>query len=72
MKAELEIECKDPEIVIRSIKPDEEGIKKFDANISAEKSKLKIRVEANDIPGLLAGINSYLRLIKVAIDAMEA
>jgi len=71
MKAEIEIECKDPEVVIRSIKPDEEEIKKFDAKISAEKSKLKIRVEANDIPGLLAGINSYLRLVKVAIDAME-
>ncbi len=72
MKAEIEIECKEPEIVIRSIKPDEGEIKKFDVKISAEKNKLKIKVESKDIPGLLAGINSYLRLVKVAIDAMEA
>jgi tRNA threonylcarbamoyladenosine modification (KEOPS) complex Pcc1 subunit len=72
MKAEIEIECKDPEIVIKSIKPDEEEIKKFDAKISAEKNKLKLEVKAEDIPGLLAGVNSYLRLVKVAFDAMEA
>jgi tRNA threonylcarbamoyladenosine modification (KEOPS) complex Pcc1 subunit len=72
MKAEIEIECKEPEIVIRSIKPDEGEIKKFDVKMSAEKNKLKIKVESKDIPGLLAGINSYLRLVKVAIDAMEA
>lgn len=71
MKAEIEIECKEPEIVIKSIKPDLEELKKFNVKFKNEKNKLKIKIEANDISGLLAGINSYLRLIKVAIDAME-
>ena len=71
MKAEIEIECKEPEIVIRSLKPDEEELDKFNVKLTAEKNKLKIKIEAEDISGLLAGINSYMRLIKVAIDAME-
>jgi len=70
MKAGIEIECKEPEIVIKSLRIDEEP-KKFNVKLEAEKNKLKIKVEANDIPSLLAGINSYLRLVKVAIDAME-
>ena len=72
MKAEIEIECKEPEIVIKSLKPDEEELNKFDVKLTSEKDKLKLKIEARDIPGLLAGINSYIRLIKVAIDAMEA
>ncbi|MEM5778728.1 MAG: KEOPS complex subunit Pcc1 [Candidatus Aenigmatarchaeota archaeon] len=71
MKVEIEIECKEPEIIIKSIKPDLEELKKFNVNLKNEKNKLKIKIEANDISGLLAGINSYLRLIKVAIDATE-
>jgi len=72
MKAEIEVECKEPETVIKSLKPDQEELKKFDVKLVSERNKVKLKVEANDIPGLLAGINSYLRLIRVAIDAMEA
>jgi tRNA threonylcarbamoyladenosine modification (KEOPS) complex Pcc1 subunit len=70
MNAEIEMDCKEPEIIIKSLKPDEEA-KKFDVKLTTEKNKLKLRIEAKDIPSLLAGINSYLRLIKVAIDATE-
>jgi len=72
MKAEIEIECKEPETVIKSLSPDNESIEKFDVKLESGKNKIKIKVEAKDIPGLLAGINSYLRLVKVSIDAMEA
>lgn len=72
MKAEIEIECKEPEIVIKSLKPDEDEAKKFDVKLKSEKNKLKLEIEAEEISGLLAGINSYTKLIKVAIDAMEA
>lgn len=71
MKAEIEIECEEPEIIIKSLKPDQEELCKFDAKLTAEKNKLKLKIEAEDMPGLLAGINSYARLIRVAIDAME-
>jgi len=71
MKAEIEIECKEPDIIIKSLKPDQESVEKFDAKLTAEKEKIKLKIEAKDIPGLLAGINSYVKLVKVAIDAME-
>jgi len=70
MKAEIELECREPEIIIKSLKPDEEP-KRFDVELKTEKNKLKIKIEANDISSLLAGINSYMRLVKVAIDATE-
>ena len=71
MKAEIELECKEPETVIQSLKPDEEELDKFNIKLTSEKNKLKIKIEAEDISGLLAGINSYLRLVKVSMDATE-
>jgi len=71
MKAEIEIECEKPEIVIKALKPDLENLNKFNISLTHEKNKLKIKIEAKDISSLLAGINSYLRLVKVAINTME-
>jgi len=72
MKAEIEVECEKPEIVIKLLRPDQEELKRFDIKLEAEKNKLKLKIEAKELSSLLAGINSYLRLIKVAMDAMEA
>jgi len=71
MKAEIEIECKEPEIIIESLKPESIDLKKFDIKLKAEKDKIKLEIKAENISNLLAGINSYMKLIKVAIDAME-
>jgi tRNA threonylcarbamoyladenosine modification (KEOPS) complex Pcc1 subunit len=71
MKAEIDIECREPEKVKESLRPDQEELNKFDVKLTAEKNKLKLSIEAEDLSGLLAGINSYIRLIRVAIDAME-
>ena len=71
MKAEIELECKEPKLVVTSLQPDNEELNKFDVKLTPGKNKLILEIEAEDISGLLAGINSYMRLIKVAIDAME-
>jgi tRNA threonylcarbamoyladenosine modification (KEOPS) complex Pcc1 subunit len=71
MKAEIELECKEPKLVVTSLQPDKEELNKFDVKLTPGKNKLILEIEAEDISGLLAGINSYMRLIKVAIDAME-
>ena len=71
MKAQIELECKEPETVIQSLKPDEEELDKFNIKLTSEKNKLKIKIEAEDVSGLLAGINSYLKLVKVAMNATE-
>ena len=63
MRAEIEIECKDSETVIESIKPDIEA-KKFDVGLEGREGKVILTVESEDVSGLLAGINSYIRLIR--------
>ena len=70
MIARLEIECENPDIVLNSLKPDIEKAGKFDVNIEIEKNKLLLTIEARELSGLLAGINSYVRLIKTSIDVM--
>jgi len=72
MKAEIEIECERPDIVVKALKPDVEDVNKFNVKIEAEKNKVKLKIESKDTSGLLAGINSYIRLIKTSIDSMEA
>ncbi len=64
MKAQLEIECKNPDIIIKSIKPDLEKTDKFSIKLKALENKLSATIEAEDMGSLLAGINSYGRLIK--------
>lgn len=68
MRAELEIECKNPDIIVKSIKPDVAGHEKFSAEVKAVKGKVVLRVESKELAGLLAGINSYVRLIKTSTD----
>lgn len=70
MKAEIELECKRPQEVIRSIRPDVDDMK-FRASIKPGKGKLNLSIESRDIAGLLAGIGTYMRLIRVAIEATE-
>jgi tRNA threonylcarbamoyladenosine modification (KEOPS) complex Pcc1 subunit len=72
MKAEIEIECERPDIVVKALKPETEETKKFTVKIEAGKDRLKLKLEAEDVSGLLAGINSYMRLIKTSIDGLEA
>jgi len=71
MKAEIKIECENPEIIIKSIKPDMDD-KRFVSELKADDNKLKLKVHANDISSLLAGINSYMRLIKSSMGALNA
>jgi tRNA threonylcarbamoyladenosine modification (KEOPS) complex Pcc1 subunit len=71
MRAEIEINCKKPQIVVKSLEPEIEDTKKFKVDISSSKEAVKIRVESDDISGLLAGINSYITLIRTSINSME-
>jgi tRNA threonylcarbamoyladenosine modification (KEOPS) complex Pcc1 subunit len=72
MKAEIEIECEKPQTVAKALTPEIDETKKFRVKIEAGKKKILLKVESEDISGLLAGINSYVTLIKTSINAMEA
>ena len=70
MKAEIEIDCKDPDTVIKSVSPEIEA-KKFDVKLEDKKDKIILTIESKDMTGLLAGINSYMKLIRTAISVKE-
>jgi len=69
VKSKIIIKCTDPENVIRALEPDIDDNYKFDVKINSDKNRLMLEIESNDISGLLAGINSYLKLIKAALSA---
>jgi tRNA threonylcarbamoyladenosine modification (KEOPS) complex Pcc1 subunit len=72
MKSEIEIECKNSQAVVKALRPEVDKTKKFSVSIKAEKGKIVLRVESKDISGMLAGVNSYVTLIKTSINTMEA
>lgn len=71
MIAKLEIECKNPEIVLKSLKPDLDDTEKFKVDLKVKENKLVLIIEAKELSGLLAGINSYARLIKASTDVVS-
>jgi tRNA threonylcarbamoyladenosine modification (KEOPS) complex Pcc1 subunit len=71
MKAAIEIVCERPQIVVKALEPEIDKSKKFSVKLGADKGKVLLEIESEDISGLLAGINSYVTLIKTSINAME-
>ena len=70
MKAEIEIECKEPDMIIKAVSPEIEA-KKFDVKLEDKKDKIMLTIGSKDMTGLLAGINSYMKLIRTAISMKE-
>ncbi|MFQ6009837.1 MAG: KEOPS complex subunit Pcc1 [Candidatus Aenigmatarchaeota archaeon] len=68
MRATIDIGCKNPEDIIKAIEPDITATQRFNALLEAGENRLLLKVESEDITGLLTGINSYLRLIRTAIE----
>ena len=71
MRARIEIGCRNPKLILDSLKPDMEDIGKFRAELKAEDSRILLSVESDDISGLMAGINSYLKLIRLSEEVQK-
>lgn len=71
MKALIEVECTNPDIILKSLQPDMDESGKFKVNVKTNSNKIILSVESEEIGGLLAGINSYLKLIRTASNALE-
>ena len=65
MKATLQIECKNPEIIKKSLEPDIERGKNVKIDIKTKDKFLIIEIEAEKISHLKAVINSYLSLVNL-------
>lgn len=68
MNATIEVECKEPKLAANAICVEQDDKKDFTVKLLPKKNKLLLTIRAEDISALQAGINSYLRLIKTAID----
>jgi len=64
MQATLKIECKNPEIIRKSLLPDVKSKKDLKINLKTDKNNLIIKIETKKISYLKAVINSYLSLVK--------
>jgi tRNA threonylcarbamoyladenosine modification (KEOPS) complex Pcc1 subunit len=71
MKATVEIECEKPLVVAKAIEPEMDKSKRFSVKLDAKAGKVLLTIESPDISGLLAGVNSYVTLIKTSINTME-
>jgi len=71
MQATLKIECKDPEIIKKSLLPDIKNKKDLTINLSTDKNNLIIKIESKKISYLKAVINSYLSLVKTLKEMEE-
>ena len=64
MQATLKIECKNPEVIRKSLLPDVKSKKDLKINLKTDKKNLIIKIESKKISYLKAVINSYLSLVK--------
>lgn len=61
----MEIPCEDAEVIKKSLEV--ESGDEFSAFVHVENNKLIIKIEADRLSMLQAGINSYLRIVKSLI-----
>jgi tRNA threonylcarbamoyladenosine modification (KEOPS) complex Pcc1 subunit len=71
VRAELCIECTNPDVVVRAVRPDVGETGRFTASLKAAEKSVKLIIESRDVTGLLAGVNSYVRLIKTSTDICD-
>ena len=65
MQTTLRIECKNPELIKKSLEPDIKNKKDLRVDLSLNKNNLIIKVESKKISYLKAAINSYLSLVEM-------
>jgi tRNA threonylcarbamoyladenosine modification (KEOPS) complex Pcc1 subunit len=71
MEATLKIECKDPEIIKKSLLPDIQNKRGINVDLSTDKNNLIIKIDTKKISYLKAVINSYLSLVKTLKEMEE-
>ena len=68
-EAEIKIECKNPELVKKSLEPDMENSETIKTELKTGKDYIGIRVESKKLSYLKAIINSYISLISMLMEA---
>jgi tRNA threonylcarbamoyladenosine modification (KEOPS) complex Pcc1 subunit len=71
MQAILKIECKNPEIIKKSLLPDIKEKNNLKIGLRTDKDNLIIKIESKKISYLKAVINSYLSLVRALKELEE-
>jgi tRNA threonylcarbamoyladenosine modification (KEOPS) complex Pcc1 subunit len=71
MQAILKIECRNPEIIMKSLLPDIKEKKDPKIDLKIDKNNLIIEIESKKISYLKAVINSYLSLVRALKELEE-
>ncbi len=71
MQAILKVECKNPELVKKSLLPDIKEKSGLKVGLKTDKNHLIIKIESKKISYLKAVINSYLSLVKALKELEE-
>jgi tRNA threonylcarbamoyladenosine modification (KEOPS) complex Pcc1 subunit len=67
-EATLKIECKNPELIKKSLEPDIKNNKNLEVKIKASKNLIEIEIKSKKISHLKGIINSYLGLINMLME----
>jgi tRNA threonylcarbamoyladenosine modification (KEOPS) complex Pcc1 subunit len=70
-KCRIELECRDPEHIADALKKDVEQTKKFGVTISTKPNVVILEFSSHELSGLLAGVNSYVKLAKLALEVSK-
>lgn len=68
-EANLKFECRNPELIKRSLKPDAENSENVKTKITAEKDFIEINIKSKKLSHLKAIINSYISLASMLLEA---
>jgi tRNA threonylcarbamoyladenosine modification (KEOPS) complex Pcc1 subunit len=64
-EAKIKIECKNPELIKKSLEPDIKNDEQSETVIKAEKDGIEIKINSKKLSYLKAIINSYISLVSM-------
>jgi tRNA threonylcarbamoyladenosine modification (KEOPS) complex Pcc1 subunit len=67
-EAKVKIECKNPDLIKKSLEPDIKNDEQSETVVKAEKDGIEIKIKSKKLSYLKAIINSYLSLVSMLIE----
>jgi KEOPS complex subunit Pcc1 len=70
--AEFTFEVEEPGWIYRALNPElEDELARSNVDIAPGDGSIKLRIEGNDIASLRAALNTWIRLVKIAIEMVN-
>jgi KEOPS complex subunit Pcc1 len=70
--AEIELQTEKPDILCRALAPElEDEINRASVSMQTGESLLRLRIEGNDLVSLRAALNTWIRLLNIAMEMVR-